>query len=69
MCSSDLRMAHLFTVTTLLISIPIAEITFAYIATLYGGSIELRTQMLWALAFVGEFLIGGVTSWDSRGGH
>jgi cytochrome c oxidase subunit 1 len=57
----DPRMAHVFTVTTLLISIPIAEVTFAYIATLYGGSIEFRTPMLWALAFVGEFLIGGVT--------
>jgi hypothetical protein len=30
-------MAHLFTVTTLLISIPIAEVTFAFIATLYGA--------------------------------
>jgi cytochrome c oxidase subunit 1 len=57
----DPRMANLFTVTTLLISIPIAEMTFAYIATLYGGSIELRTPMLWALAFIGEFLLGGVT--------
>jgi cytochrome c oxidase subunit 1 len=57
----DPRMAHIFTVTTLLISIPIAEITFAYIATLYGGSIQLTTAMLFALAFVGEFLIGGVT--------
>jgi cytochrome c oxidase subunit 1 len=57
----DPRMAHLFTVTTLLISIPIAEITFVYIATLYGGSIELATPMLWALGFIGEFLLGGVT--------
>jgi cytochrome c oxidase subunit 1 len=57
----DPRMAHVFTVTTLLISIPIAEVTFAYIATLYGGSIEFKTPMLWALAFVAEFLIGGVT--------
>jgi len=57
----DPRMAHVFTVTTLLISIPIAEVTFAYIATLYGGSIEFRTPMLWALSFVAEFLIGGVT--------
>jgi cytochrome c oxidase subunit 1 len=57
----DPRMAHLFTVTTLLISIPIAEMTFAYMATLYDGSIELRTPMLWALGFIAEFLIGGVT--------
>jgi cytochrome c oxidase subunit I len=57
----DPRMAHLFTVTTLLISIPIAEMCFVYIATLYGGSIELKTPMLWALAFLAEFLLGGVT--------
>ena len=57
----DPRMAHIFTVTTLLISIPIAEMIFVYIATLYGGSIRLTTPMLWALAFIAEFLIGGVT--------
>jgi cytochrome c oxidase subunit 1 len=57
----DPRMAHIFTLTTLLISIPIAEMMFVYIATLYGGAIRLTTPMLWALAFIGEFLIGGVT--------
>ena len=57
----DPRMANIFTVTTLLISIPIAEMCFIYIATLYGGSIRFATPMLWALAFVAEFLIGGVT--------
>ena len=36
----DPRMANIFTVTTLLISIPIAEMMFVYIATLYGGSIR-----------------------------
>jgi len=57
----DPRMANVFTVTTLIISIPIAEMCFVYIATLYGGSIRLTVPMLWALAFLGEFLIGGVT--------
>ena len=57
----DPRMAHIFTVTTLIISIPIAEMMFIYIATLYGGSITLSTPMLWALAFIAEFLLGGVT--------
>jgi len=57
----DPRMANVFTVTTVLISIPIAEMMFVYIATLYGGSITLASPMLWALAFIGEFLIGGVT--------
>jgi cytochrome c oxidase subunit 1 len=57
----DPRMANIFTVTTLLISIPIAEMMFVYIATLYGGSITLSTPMLWALAFIATFLVGGVT--------
>jgi len=57
----DPRMANVFSVTTVLISIPIAEMCFVYIATLYGGSIRFTTPMLWALAFVGEFLLGGVT--------
>ncbi|MEE9385429.1 MAG: cbb3-type cytochrome c oxidase subunit I [Nannocystaceae bacterium] len=57
----DPRMANIFTVTTVLISVPLAEMCFVYIATLYGGAIRLTTPMLWALAFLGEFLIGGVT--------
>jgi cytochrome c oxidase subunit 1 len=57
----DPRMAHVFTITTLLISIPIAEMMFVFIATLYGGDIRLTTPMLWALSFIAEFLIGGVT--------
>ena len=57
----DPKMANIFTVTTVLISIPIAEMCFVYIATLYGGSIVLNPPMLWALAFIAAFLIGGVT--------
>ena len=57
----DPRMAHIFTITTLVISVPIAITLFASIATLYGGSITLSTPMLWALGFLAEFLLGGVT--------
>ncbi len=57
----DPRMANVFTVTTLIISVPIAEMLFVFIATLWGGSIRLTTPMLWALAFIAEFLLGGVT--------
>ncbi len=57
----DPRMANVFSATTLIISIPIAEMCFVYIATLYGGSIQLTTPMLWALSFLAEFMIGGVT--------
>jgi cytochrome c oxidase subunit 1 len=57
----DPRMANIFTITTLLISIPVAEMLFVYIATLFGGSITFTTPMLWALSFIATFLIGGVT--------
>ena len=57
----DPRMANVFTVTTVLISIPVAEMVFVYIATLYGGSIRFTTPMLFALGFLAEFMIGGVT--------
>ncbi|MDP7361030.1 MAG: cbb3-type cytochrome c oxidase subunit I, partial [Candidatus Latescibacteria bacterium] len=57
----DPRMANIFTITTLLISVPVAEMIFLFMATLYRGSITLATPMLWALAFVAEFMIGGVT--------
>jgi cytochrome c oxidase subunit I len=57
----DPRMANVFTITTLLISVPIAELLFVMIATLYGGSIRLTTPMLWALGFISTFLLGGVT--------
>ena len=39
----DPRMANVFTVTTVIISSPIAEMCFVYIGTLYGGSITLTS--------------------------
>ena len=55
-------MANVFVVTTILISIPIAEMLFSYIATLYGGSIEFTTP-IWvaamAILFLGERLNSG----------
>lgn len=57
----DPRMANIFTVTTVLISVPLAEMMFVFIATLWGGSIRLTVPMLWALSFLATFLIGGVT--------
>jgi cytochrome c oxidase subunit 1 len=57
----DPRMANIFTVTTVLISVPLAEMMFVFIATLYGGSIRMTTPMLWAMSFIATFLLGGVT--------
>jgi cytochrome c oxidase subunit 1 len=57
----DPRMASFFSVTTILISVPFAVVIFSCIATLWGGSIRFATPMLFALGFIGEFIVGGVT--------
>jgi cytochrome c oxidase subunit 1 len=57
----DPRLATPFSVTTILISVPVAVTMFAFIATLYRGSIEFSTPMLWALGMLAVFLLGGVT--------
>ncbi|MBI3541154.1 MAG: cbb3-type cytochrome c oxidase subunit I [Deltaproteobacteria bacterium] len=57
----DPRLAAPFSITTILISVPFAISVFAFIATLWRGSIQLSTPMLFALGMLAEFLVGGVT--------
>jgi cytochrome c oxidase subunit 1 len=45
----------------MLVAIPSAVKVFNWTATLYKGSISLQTPMLYALGFIGVFLIGGLT--------
>ncbi len=51
----------IFSAITFLIAIPTAIKVFNWIATMYKGSIHLETPMLYALAFLWVFSIGGVT--------
>jgi len=57
----DPRMSTFFSITTIAISIPFAVIVFAMVATLYKGSIEFTTPMLWGIGWLLTFTIGGIT--------
>ncbi len=57
----DPRMATFFSITTILISIPFSVCIFSYLATLFQGSFRFAVPMLFALGFIAEFLVGGVT--------
>lgn len=50
-----------FSLLTMLVSIPSAIKVFNWVATLYKGSIDLAAPMLYVLAFIFLFSIGGLT--------
>ena len=49
-----------FATSTTLIAIPTAVKIFNWIATIYGGKLNLKVPMYFALGFIGMFLIGGL---------
>ena len=50
-----------FALSSMVIAVPTGIKVFSWIATMWGGSVEFRTPLLWAIGFIFMFTVGGVT--------
>lgn len=50
-----------FMITSMIIAVPTGIKIFSWLATIWGGKLDLKTPMLFTLGFISMFLIGGIT--------
>ena len=50
-----------FAITTMAIAVPTGVKIFNWIGTMWGGSISLKTPMLFAIGFIALFIVGGLS--------
>ncbi|MEQ6376170.1 cytochrome c oxidase subunit I [Bacillaceae bacterium S4-13-56] len=51
----------IFAVATMAIAVPTGIKIFNWLLTMWGGNIKMTTPMLWSVAFIPSFVIGGMT--------
>ncbi len=59
--SQSMYQGIVFSLLSFLVAIPSAVKVFNWTATIYKGQIRFKTPFFWALAFIGLFLVGGLT--------
>jgi len=50
-----------FMITTMIIAVPTGIKIFGWLATIWGGKIALNSPMIFAMGFLGTFVIGGIS--------